>query len=213
MPTRVSIVVLLGVSMLLALAVSALRTKVRWPNATAAGVGLLLVAELWPGVRPVYPAAVPSVYRTIAADPRPVRVMNLPFGLRDGLSSVGNTSAEFQYYQTVHEKPLVGGYVSRLPKGAVARYRDYPVTSALMDLSEGQALAPDRRAEVLRLARDPERMVRLGVGWVAVDTARASRELEQFAIEAFDLTLVDRDGTWKLYRREPLLPWSAPKER
>ncbi len=208
MPTRLSIVVLLGASMLLAMAVSTLRTKVRRPNAVAAGVALLLLAELWPGVRPVYSAAVPSIYRTIAADPRPVRVMNLPFGLRDGLSSAGNTSAEFQYYQTLHEKPLVGGYVSRLPKGAVERYRRYPVTSALMDLSEGQSLTPERRADVLRAAHDPDRMVRLGVGWVAVDTSRASPELEQFAIEAFDLTLIDRDGTWKLYRREPLLPWA-----
>jgi hypothetical protein len=212
MPTRLSIVVLLGASMLLAMAVHALRGRVRWPNAFAAAVGVLLVIEMAPGPRPLFPAEVPAIYRTIAADDRPVRVMNLPFGLRDGLSSAGNTSAEFQYYQTVHQKPIVGGYVSRLPEGAVDRYRDYALTSALMDLSEGQSLTPERRAEVVRLAHDPDRMVRLGIGWLAVDTSRASLELEQFAIEAFDLMLVERDGPWKLYRREPRLPWTVRAE-
>lgn len=202
MPTRLSIVVLMGAAMLLAMAVHALRGRVRWPNAFAAAVGLLLVVELVPGPRPLYSAEIPSVYRTIASDDRPVRVMNLPFGLRDGLSSAGNTSAEFQYYQTAHEKPIVGGYVSRLPKGAVDRYRRDPMTSALMDLSEGRSLTTARRAEVLRVAHDPGRTLRLRVGWVVVDTSRASPELEQFAIDLFRLTYVERDGMWKLYRRD-----------
>ena len=62
--------------------------------------------------RPVS-AAVPTVNRIIAEDPRPVRVVNLPFGLRDGLTRHGNATAAGQYFQTVHEKQLLGGYVSR----------------------------------------------------------------------------------------------------
>jgi hypothetical protein len=202
MPTRLSILVLLGLSMLLAMAVQALRRQVRWPKTVTAAIGLLLVLELAPGSRPMYSAAVPAIHRTIAADPRPVRVTNLPFGLRDGLSSAGNTSAVYQYYQTAHEKPLVGGYVSRLPRGAVDRYRRFPVTSALMDLSEGRSLTPERRVEVLQAAHARDRPIRLRIGWVVVDTRAASPELEQFAVEALDLTYVERDGPWKLYRRE-----------
>ena len=130
--------------------------------------------------------------------------MNLPFGLRDGLSSVGNASAEYQYHQTAHEKPLIGGYVSRLPRGQAERYRRFPVMSALMDLSEGRSLDPDRRTEVLAEAHS--RASRLRIGWVVVDARSVSGELEQFAVEAFDLTYVERDGPWKLYRSEPPLP-------
>ena len=204
MPTRLAILVLLGTSMLLAMAVQALRSRVRWPRAVTVAIGLLLVVELAPGQRPLYSAAIPTVYQTIATDPRPVRVLNLPFGLRDGLSSAGNASAEYQYHQTAHEKPLVGGYVSRLPRGEVARFRRSPVMSALMDMSEGRSLTPERRAEVLELVEN--RAGRLRVGWVVVDARSVSAELEQFAIDAFELTYVERDGPWKLYRSEPPLP-------
>jgi len=77
MPTRLSILVLLGISMLLAMAVQTLRSHVRWPRAVTVAIGLLLVAELAPGQRPLYSAAIPTVYQTIAKDPRPVRVLNL----------------------------------------------------------------------------------------------------------------------------------------
>jgi hypothetical protein len=200
MPTRLSILVFLGLSMLVAMAVHALRRQVPWPKTITAAIGLMLVVEMAPGQRTMYSAAIPAIHRTIKADPRLVRVTNLPFGLRDGLSSVGNTSAVYQYHQTAHEKPLVGGYVSRLPRGAADRYKRFPVTSALIDLSEGRSLTPERRASVLEAAHN--RPFRLRIGWVVVDTRSASPELEQFAIEAFDLTYVERDGPWKLYRRE-----------
>jgi hypothetical protein len=163
-------------------------------------IAALLVVELAPRERTLYSAAIPAIHRTIAADPRPVWVTNLPFGLRDGLSSTGKTSALYQYHQTAHEKPLVGGYVSRLPRGAADRYRRLPVTSALIDLSEGRSLTPERRAAALQAAHT--RPFRLQIGWVVVDTRSASPELERFAVDAFDLTYVERDGPWKLYRRD-----------
>jgi hypothetical protein len=204
MPTRLSILVFLGVSMLLAMAVQVLRRRVAWPRTMTAIIAVLLIAELAPGRRTLHSAAIPTFHRTIAADPRPVRVTHLPFGLRDGLSSAGNTSALYQYFQTAHEKPMVGGYVSRLPSGAADRYRAFAVTSALIDLSEGRSLSPERRAEAVRIAHSPP--FRLQIGWVIVDTRTASPELEQFAIDAFDLTYVERDGPWKLYRRDLPLP-------
>jgi hypothetical protein len=204
MPTRMAILVLLGASMLMAMAMQDLRRRVPWPRAFATLVALLLVAELRPTSTRLYTAAIPKVFRTIADDPRAVRVMNLPFGLRDGLSSVGNASAEYQYYQTAHEKPLVGGYVSRLPAGEVDRYRRFPVMSVLMDLSEGKTVTDERRSEAIMTAH--RRADRLNVGWVVIDARRTSPELERFAQEAFDLTEVERDGPWVLYRASPDQP-------
>ena len=43
-----------------------------------------------------------------------MRVLNLPFGFRDGEWSQGDFSAATQFFQTVHEKPLIGGYLSRI---------------------------------------------------------------------------------------------------
>jgi hypothetical protein len=214
MPTRMAILVLLGASMLMAMAVQDLRRRVRWPGAFAVLVALLLIAELMPGSRALYTAEIPKVYRTIANDPRSVRVMNLPFGLRDGLSSAGNASAEYQYHQTAHEKPLVGGYVSRLPIGEVDRYRRFPVMSVLTDLSEGKFVTEEQRAEAIAVAH--QRASRLRIGWVVVDTRTTSTQLEQLAREAFDMSIVESDGPGctrpgSNYRRQPA--WSVAKRR
>jgi hypothetical protein len=198
MPTRLAVLAILGASMLLALAIHALRTRSGWPRFATMTIPLLLIGELVPTPRPLFTATLPSFYQLVASDPRPVRVMNLPFGLRDGLSSAGNQSAEYQYHQTSHEKPIVGGYVSRLPLGEVERYRRFPVMSALMDASEGRTLTPERRAATI--AAGHEREGRLRIGWVVVDQRRASPALESLAIEAFDLTLIATEGHWKLYK-------------
>ena len=126
MPTRLTIVVMLGVSMLLAMAVQHLRSRSRHPQLVVAGIGALLLFELLPAPRTLHSAEIPTVYRMIAADPRPIRVLSLPFGLRDGLSSRGNYSSSSQFYQTFHEKRLVGGYISRLPRRSIERYRATP---------------------------------------------------------------------------------------
>jgi hypothetical protein len=196
MPTRLSILVMMGLSMLLAMCVKHLRsspTTRRWPAIMTA----LLICELVPAPRVLYSARVPDVYRLIAADPRPMRVLTLPFGLRDGISSRGNQSAEYQYYQTVHQKPIFGGYISRLPTGQVDRYERLPILRALMDLSEGVVLDDETRRRVIDLAH--RRAERLNVGWVVIDTARASDDLIAFAQAAFDLESVASDQNWQLY--------------
>jgi hypothetical protein len=156
-----------------------------------------------PAPRTLHSAAVPSVNRIIAADPRAVRVMNLPFGMRDGLSSHGNTTAASQFNQTVHEKPLIGGYISRLPRRDVAEYRRISVTRALLELSEGRTLPEWQRQEVI--GRTHEVMPRLNIGYVVVNTDLASEDLVSFALAAFDLTRVASDGPYVLYRT-PLAP-------
>jgi hypothetical protein len=198
MPTRMMALVMLGLAMLLAFALRDLRRRVRWPAALSAAVAAALLLEMLPAPRELYSAAVPSVNRIIAADPRPLRVMNLPFGLRDGLSSYGNTDATGQFNQTVHEKQLIGGYISRLRNRDVVEYRRMRVTSALIDLSEGQELSEERRQNVINRAHVI--MPALNLGYVVVNTDTASEDLIEFARAAFDLTPVASDGPFVLYR-------------
>jgi hypothetical protein len=198
MPPRLIVLVMLGLAMLLAHALRHLRTRVSRPGLVTAGVAVLLIAELLPAPRRLHSAAVPSIYGIVAADPRPIKVMTLPFGLRDGLSSFGNTTAAAQFYQTFHEKQIVGGYISRLPQRDLGEYRRMRVTRALMDLSEGESLTDERRASAITRAHELLRQWNLG--YVVVETGRASDELVQFATEAFGLTFVASDGPYALYR-------------
>jgi hypothetical protein len=207
MPTRLTILVMLGVSMLLVMAIQELRKRSGWPRLVAAGIAVLLMFELLPAPRTLHSAEVPGVYRIVAADPRPIRVLSLPFGLRDGLTSRGNYSASYQFYQTVHEKRLVGGYISRLPGDSIARYRGNPILRVLLRLSEGSSVEPSLLDEALE--RAPRTLERLQIGYVVVDSRSASPELQLFAMRAFQLSLVSSDGPLNLYRT----PIAPPLER
>jgi len=80
----------------------------RWGTAAAATVALIVCADFAfvPGVGPLPP--VPSLSgRGVVLDPR----------LRSGPT---------MYYQTHHERPLMGGYLSRRPETALRRYREIP---------------------------------------------------------------------------------------
>ena len=201
MPTRLTVLVMLGVAMLLGLAVAHLRQRARRPWLVTTAVCVLLIIEFLPAPRTVFSAAVPEIYRIVAADPRSVRVLNLPFGLKDGLRERGAYSARYQYYQTLHEKPLLGGYLSRLPNGAIERYRRDPVLRVLLRLSEGRPLDPGMADAAL--AEAPHFISRMQVGYVVIDSGLCSPELAAFVKHAFALSLVAVDGTFELYRPSP----------
>jgi hypothetical protein len=214
MPSRMTALVMLGLALLLAFALRELRERMhrsptpgRRAGAFTALVAGALMFEMLPAPRTLHTAEVPSVNRIIAADPRPVRVLNLPFGLRDGLSSHGNASAAGQYFQTVHEKQLLGGYVSRLPRRKVQQYRRLGVTRVLIDLSEGRPV-PWWRTEAA-IAQAHELMPTLGIGYVVVNTDSTSEDLMAFARAAFDLTRVASDGPYVLYRTALASPTGA----
>jgi len=204
MPTRMMAVVMFGVAILLAFAIRELRTHVRRPALLVAVVSAVLIFELLPSPRTLYSAKVPHLFDVVAADPRPVSLLSLPFGLRDGMMSFGNASPASQFFQSHHGKRLIGGYVSRLPSADVAEYTRRRVTSALIDLSEGRVLHPERRADVIRRAH--EILPELNIGYVVVNRTRASQELIDFARDAFDLEVVAEEGERTLFRTPLVTP-------
>lgn len=203
-PTRFAIVAMLGFAVLFAIALRELvaRTMPARRFALLGGVSALLAFELAPLPRALYAADVPPLYAAVAADPCAVRVLELPFGLRDGTRSVGDFSALAQFHQTLHGKPLLGGYLSRISERRVAENRRLPFTSALITLSEGRGLTPAAAAR----GRDAASLFaeRSRLGFVVIDRSRASRKLRRFAIGALGLERIDEQWPYEL-----LVPRSA----
>lgn len=199
MPGRYAIVVALYVSVLFALALVAIGR--RWPErrrAILATVGVLLLVELLPAPRPLYSAELPAVYQIVRDDPRPVRVLELPFGVRDGVSSEGDFSARYQFHQAFHGKRLIGGYLSRVSERRFREVRSSPMQAGLLALSEGKTLPAD---EAERLISDgPVFLARARLAWVVMHPSRMSPALTAFAVKAFGLTAVAVDGDATLYR-------------
>lgn len=197
-PARFSVVLMLGVAILFALALAHMaRTKPhRLPVVPL--VAACLLFELVPAPRTIHAVEVPAIYSIIAADPRDVRVLELPVGIRDGRSSLGDFNAETQFYQTFHGKAVIGGYLSRVPRYKIARHRRWVTLRTLMMLSEGRRI-PIPRIPVAR-ARAARFAERVNLGYVVIDRRRASEALRTFAIEAFRLEKIAESGTRELYR-------------
>ena len=198
-PARFTVILMLAVAALFALALRWATNE--YPNRRRAILALaaaLLVIELLPAPRPLYAAAIPPFYSRIAADPRPdVRVLELPFGVRDGTRSVGNFTARSQFFQTLHRKPLIGGYLSRVSRRRVEEIRRVGTLDALITLSEGRTLPEERVQELER--RGASFVERAQVVYVVIDRTRAPAELVRFAMRVFRLELLDRDGPLELY--------------
>lgn len=197
-PTRFAIVAALGGAILFAGALAALGR--RYPQRRAlvtAVVGIALVIELLPSPRTLYSAAIPPFYEIVAADPRPVRVLQLPFGLRDGVSSVGNFSARYLYYQTLHGKKLIGGYLSRISKRRVGEMRSQPTLDALLTMSEGGTLTPEHAARFR--VRGPAFIAQSKIGYVVVHHAYTPQPLAELVTDAWGLKEIAREGAQVLY--------------
>jgi hypothetical protein len=197
-PGRFSIVLALVVAILFAAALSWVGR--RWPErrrVIITAVGLLLIVELLPAPRPLYSAAVPAIYHRIAPAPEDVRVLELPFGIRDGTSSVGDFTARSQFYQTVHGKRLIGGYLSRVSRRRISDVRRDPMLDAMIWLSEGHELDASRWRSLIDSG--PIFAQRANLGFVVIDRRRTTRELREFAVRAFELQLIDTDGDFELH--------------
>jgi hypothetical protein len=203
-PSRMAIIAMMGLCPLFVVALAHLTSK--FPEKRRMillTVGALLLFELVPAPRPLYSAEIPSIYRIIAADPNTkVRVLELPFGVRDGASSLGDFSALSQFYQTAHGKHLVGGAMSRVSERRKHFYQRVPLLDALMTLSEGRALALEQDQ---RAAATVDRfLARSRIGYVVVDRARTSPQLFDYAVRTLGLRKIAQDRGRELYvPREP----------
>ena len=84
-PARFTTVLMLTVAVLFAAALTHLLPRLRSRRRLVlTAVGFLLIFELLPLPRVLYSAEVPRVYRHVAAAPADTRLLELPFGVRDG---------------------------------------------------------------------------------------------------------------------------------
>jgi hypothetical protein len=198
MPSRFDVVVMMGLSAIFASALVAVTARVpHRRRLLLATIGLLLAFELLPAPRHLYAAELPHVYRAIAADPRPVRVLDLPFGIRDGLSTLGNFDPASQYYQTIHHKEIIGGYLSRVSQSDRDEYLAIPMIKALAALSENRRPSPSEEAAARESAR--VFVAESRIGYVVIDDRTASPGLRAFAVSALDLIRVDEGAGFELF--------------
>lgn len=209
-PSRFTIVTALGLSILVAFAFDGLSRRRRAPGWLAALAATLLAVEMWPAPRPLFSAEIPEVYRHIAAgNDEAGRLLELPTGIRDGTSSSGDFRASSAFYQTLHHRPLVGGYLSRVSTWRKRENLRAPMLRALFAISEGTH-PPREWLDAARAARDAF-LRRSCVRFVVVNKRRIASDLQTLAVDLLRLKQVYDDAEYALFT--PIDPPACNRKR
>lgn len=139
---------------------------------------------------------VPTVYRKLATVlPKEAAVLDLPWGCRDGLKGLGESLLKSMYYQSVHERPIVGGYITRLPQKLIDQYRPYPF---LMETAEQLAVEPTRCEH--GPGKDVEdELEKLKIGVVVIHKDRVPDPMEAFVHRHLTAGRWENEGSVEAY--------------
>jgi len=139
-----------------------------------------------------------QAYRDIAAAPGDFAVLEIPIGVRTGFAVVGR-GEYLQYYQTIHQRPISSGYLSRLPNEIMDFFFYDPLVGAL---TLSRALPPQAEVDAAleKLIRD------WNIGYVILHRDM----LEPGRVRAFGdlldrqptLERVNEEGPLVIYKRD-----------
>jgi hypothetical protein len=194
-PARAIVVVYLACAMLAALGSRRLLEEHRRRSLFAALVALV-VLDYAPARMPVMFPARPATIEQLAAGGLSGAVLEVPFGLRDGFGETGSLDPQSMWFQTIHQRPIAGGFVARLPRDTPDRYRQLPVLGSLLRLSSGETLS-DAEVEGDRLAAG--QVAAQGFGYVLVSRARATAALEDYVDRVLPSNPIAEDADYTLY--------------
>jgi hypothetical protein len=187
MPGRAMVGVFMALAVIGGVAFSAAQGWLRRPAAQWLLIALLAF-EFWDAPIPLTMLDRPAAYQELAAQPAG-GVCEVPFGIGDGLSGgIGSQERRSLYYATLHEHPLVGGYIGRMPADSAKRYEDMPVVGALLRLSDGR---PDSAGST-----DVQRS---SCRYFVLNRPRMSGELRAY-VQQLPLELVATDEERDIYR-------------
>jgi hypothetical protein len=189
-PGRGFVMVMLAAAVLCAFAVAELRWR---PNRIGALIGLAFIDGL---VAPFPLSPIPAASRIeqfLATDPRPGSVMTIPTGYQDGFAEVGRFDASTLLHQIHHQRPIVGGYVSRVPERIKRIYQDRAAIAQSIALS-----SPDATSGALPGDFD-DALAEDGIAFVVVDRAHLHALPAREDLIRRGLTLAIADGDRELY--------------
>jgi hypothetical protein len=130
----------------------------------------------------------PAVYEQLASIPDNGAVIELPFGIGDGLSAGrGSQDRRLLYDATIHGHPVVGGYIGRMPPNVAMMYDAMPIVGNLLRLSNGEDWVQEPAPTIV-----PFR-------YLVLDTETASQELIDYMHRALDMDLIASGDGKQLY--------------
>lgn len=191
-PGRAIVMVYLSLAMLIAYALATMPSLRR--RGPMAAVAVLLLIDFAAAPSPLTRLDAPATYRTLAEMPSGA-VLELPMGIRDGYGQYGALDHRTLVYQTIHRKPMVGGFVARIPRPLEQQHLESPLFGPLLALSSDRVLQPDS----LDVLRDDGRSLLDAAGIRYVILARNAPPPLRDVVAAWALRPVTGDDERELF--------------
>jgi len=212
-PSRYSVLLVLSLAMLVAVGLAAVYQwwKARSPASAWVAPALLVSLMLFEHLAlplPLSDMRVPPVYRFLADSlPAESSVLDLPVAWRNGFRVTGTQDPIImfsQYYQSVHQRPILAGNTSRNPPLKFQYFTEAPVINTLIALETGHRVEPGVVEGDRALAADVLRF--FNVGTIVVHPAQTGPEMIPYVEATMPVERVYKDAESVAYRMD-LPPW------
>jgi len=191
------VIVYLAVIVLSALAVSTWRRSSSRPRSCLAMAVTVVLLDFGLIHTPRTELTTPRIYDVLHDRPESGALCELPVGVRDGFGEWGTLDHRVLFYQSVHERPLVGGFVARLSPRVRADYGNDPLFAALLHLSgaateDTPTNVPDRETARRLLNHH-------GIRFVMLNRHTASSTLIKYVETTMPVTLLTTEKERQLF--------------
>ena len=201
-PSRAIVVSYLALSVLTAVAAADCRRRLRHGHLALLTIGALVMADYIAAPFDVVAMDRPPIYEMLRDRPEPGAVCELPLGIRDGFGGRGMFDDRVLFYQTIHQRPIAGGFIARLSPAVAAMYENDPLLAALLSLSDTRtAITPTRSLPNRQRAADS--LVRNGITFIVLNRRTAPVGLVTYVERVLPLTLLSQDDGRVLYLVSP----------
>jgi len=191
-PGRYNVMVILCLAVAASMGAETLlqRAKERWRKASFALLALLTLLEHLSIPLPLSDMRIPEAYKAIASDPEPGTVLEIPLAWRNSFRITGTMHPIImfeQYYQTFHQKPILGGNTSRNPEFKFQYFTEAPIINTIIALENGHTLWPEVVEEDKKLA--PYFLQFFGIRYIVIHPRQVPTSLLSYLAEVFGLEL------------------------
>ena len=192
-PSRLSILVVLCLSILLALIWTDWTAKLtlKVTLGLTGFVSLLMVLEYLAVPVPLFSANVHPLYEVIASDPDDATVIEIP--------GIEQDPGDIMFHQRVHGKHILIGTAARVPREKSEYFFGLHLVRPLIDVRKGK-ISVNKQLLAIQKSTAPHVARFLDLGYVVINKAYAQRGVIKLLTETLPTEIVFEDETHVLFR-------------
>ncbi|MCX7974758.1 MAG: hypothetical protein N3B16_09710 [Candidatus Aminicenantes bacterium] len=140
-PSRLSIMLMLSLAVLASFALRFIFEKIKksWLRKAFFIFFIMVISFEYLAIPfPLFKTKYPQVYEKVKQEKEAGVILEIPLTWQDGFRMVGGTEgqAKYIYYQILHQRPIFGGYVARIPDSKIEYFRRSPIIKTIIKLEE-----------------------------------------------------------------------------